>query len=203
MQIDRLMRRAAAYSTDDGIAELLIGLILVFAATAFAGGRLLPQEYFLVPQAIWLCSALGMAWGMKMLKERVTSPRGGYVALDEQPITIRGGMRVGRRALVAVMAVALMGFLVAFRDIAPFPGAIGVGMSVVFVAAYAWGGFKYHLPHMLWLAAFSTLVGAWCYAWAGSSLIAILCQGAGLTATGGVKLWQFVRSHPLPAGDGV
>lgn len=200
MKIDRLVKRPAAYSTEDGVAELMIGLMLVVAGSAFAG---IPTEYFLIPQAVWLASALAMAWGMKTLKERVTSPRGGYVALDEPPITVGGGMRVGRRVLVAVIAVALMGFMVAFRDVAAFPGAMAVGMSMVFVAAYAWGGLKYRLPHMLGLAAFSALVGAWCYARSGSSLIVILGQGAGLTVTGGIRLWQFVRSHPLPAGDGV
>jgi hypothetical protein len=203
MEIDSLVKRPAAYSAEDGVAELMIGLMLVVTGTAFAGGRLLPKEYFLVPQAIWLCSALGMKWGMKMLKERVTSPRGGYVLLDEQPITVGRGMRIAHRALAAVIVVALMGFIVAFRDIAAFPGAMGVGMSVVFVATYAWGGLKYRLPHMLWLAAFSAVVSAWCYARGGSSLIIVFCQGAGLTVTGGIRLWQFVRSHPLPAGDGV
>jgi hypothetical protein len=66
---------------------------------------------------------------------------------------------------------------------------------------YAWGGLKYRVRHMLWLAAFSAGVGVWCYARGGSSLIVIFCQGAGLTVTGGIRLWQFVRSHPLPAGD--
>ena len=144
-----------------------------------------------------------MTWGLKTVKERVTSPRGGYVALDEQPVAVGRGMRVSRRALVAVITVALTGLMVAFRDIAAFRGAMGVGMSAVFVAAYAWGGLKYRLPHMLWLAAFSTGVGAWCSAHAGSTLLVVFCQGGALTVTGGIRLWQFVRSHPLPAGDGV
>ena len=83
-------------------------------------------------------------------------------------------------------------------------GAGGLPVDIAETDVYYFGPQKcFAADGGLWLAAFSTLVGAWCYAWAGSSLIAILCQGAGLTATGGVKLWQFVRSHPLPAGDGV
>ncbi len=72
--------------------DLVLGLNLLIVGGLFLVGYELPkgsalsQNYIWLAQAGWLGSSLGMRYGIKALKERVTAPRGGYVALQE-PMT--------------------------------------------------------------------------------------------------------------------
>jgi hypothetical protein len=198
MKIDQLVNRPAIYASEDGVAELMLGLMLLIAGAAFTWGRFLPKDYFFIPIAIWLCSAIGMHWGMKTLKERITTPRGGYIALDEQPVAIGRRMRIPRRMLGAASVLAFGGAYSVFRDILAYPAAPTVAMSLFFAVIYTWSGVKYRLVHWLWLAAFSacTAFVAWERNW--TMIAVILSQGAALTLAGGVRLCIFIRSHPLP-----
>jgi len=159
-------------------------------------GVILAGQILLVAQVIWLCSGLGMAWGAMKLKERVTSPRGGYVAFDEHTVTIRG--RISRRGLNVVLMFGMVGFIVAFRDVFNFRASRAVAVNALFLSAYMFEGMKYRMPHMLWLAAFSALLGVWVYARNDSLWFVILWQGGALAIAGGTKLWRFIKSHPRP-----
>jgi hypothetical protein len=199
MDIGRLVNRPQMYVFEDGVGELAIGFMSLVSFGAFSSlvFRTLP---LLVPQAIWLGMCLGVFWGAKKLKERVTYPRGGYVALDEQTVTIRG--RISGRALNVALLFGMFGFIVVFSRVFKFPASQAVVVSAIFFGAYTLSAIMYRIPHMLWLAAFSALVGVWVYGWnysRGDSLaFVILSQGVALVVDGGVRLWRFLKSHPRP-----
>ena len=66
------------FALEDGVAELMLGLNAAVTGSAFAVSFALPkgstqaQYSTFVVQAIWLCASLGMAWGLKTIRARVT-----------------------------------------------------------------------------------------------------------------------------------
>jgi hypothetical protein len=67
-----------------------------------------------------------------------------------------------------------------------------------FGCCYAVTGMIYRLPYMLLLAALSGLLLYWVSVKGGDLLLVTMVQGAMLAAAGAVKLWRFVRLHPMP-----
>ncbi len=195
MTIDRLANRARLYAFEDGTVELSIGLVCLAAGSAFQLAR---PPYLLIAPAIWLCSTLCIAWGAKTLKERVTSPRGGYVAFDEQVVTARG--RISRRLLNVALTFGMVAFIAVFRDLFNFPGSVTLGASACFFGAYIYDALKYRIMHMVWLAGYTAALGAWAYARHDSLTFVIAGQGVALTAAGSASLWRFLKSHPKPTG---
>ncbi len=162
---------------------------------------IVPPRYFLVAQTIWVCTAFGLALGTKKLKERVTSPRGGYVGFDEQAKTIRG--HIPYRALNIGLMFMIVCIISVFRDLIVFPASEVAAVSVGFMGAYIFEGLKYRIGYMLWLAAFSVAVGVWAYVRNDHLAFVVFWQGAALAAIGGSKLWRFVKSHPKPIDDAI
>lgn len=214
MNIDQLADRPRKYALEDGVAELMLGLNAAVTGSAFAVFSLLPkgspaaQNYIFVAQAIWLCASLGMAWGVKRLRERVTIPRGGYVAFEEPRPVIAG--RITTRALLAGLALA-SSFALVFFLIFHGPGAVrtvrqeslltvlACGFTLLIAALYVAGAVRYRLTYMYYLAAFSLLLGGWVYR-AESGMGGVACvmalEGAAAALAGGIKLRHFMKSHP-------
>jgi hypothetical protein len=69
----------------------------------------------------------------------------------------------------------------------------------VFGLIHAITGFLYRLSYMFVLAALSALLLWWISAKGGDLLLVILWQGVAMGVAGGVKLWRFVRAHPISA----
>lgn len=160
-------------------------------AFAFSGGL-----FFALPNVlamgIFFCAMLGMAWGVKKLRERVTYPRGGYVAINEAP-------RMRRAALGFIM----FGFFIFARDVFTFPASEAVALTVICFASYMFYGISYRMPYMFWVAACSALLGVWVYLRHDSRenalAFVILWEGVVLVAAGGFRMWRFIKAHPRPA----
>jgi len=202
MNLNKLANRPHMYLLEDGLAEMAIGFVSLVAFATFSPSafRALP---LLVPQAIWFGGCLNIFWAAKKLKERVTFPRGGYVAIEEPAGATRGRTR---RALSVALAFGIIWLIAVFRDVSPSARALAVVAAAVFFAAYTFGAMKYRVRHMWWLATFSALLGLWVYERDGSPgdslAFVILGQGVALVVSGGVRLWQFLKSHPRPSETG-
>lgn len=212
MNIDQWVERPKLFALEDGVAELMLGLNAAITGSAFAVSFALPkgspqaQYSTFVVQAIWLCASLGMAWGLKTLRARVTIPRGGYVGFEEpRPII---GSRITTRALIAGLALAAslaLLILTIFRGPAlPWDSLLTIiacGFALLIAAMYVAGALRFRLTYMYYLAGFSVLLGIWMY-WTrpGTSGVAILMalEGAASALAGGIKLRRFMKSHPSP-----
>lgn len=172
----------------------MVGLMSAVTGGAFLATQIFPRDYIFVAIAIWMCSGFGMAWGAKRLRERITYPRGGYVALNEQSAATRRRSR--RVALILVFAgMALLTAL--FPRMSHF-FASGVAGSALFVSIYMFSGVKYRRPDLLCLAGFCALLGVWAYAGSSSMAFILFWQGVGLATIGAIRLWRFIKSHPRP-----
>lgn len=198
MNLSELVNRPRMYDSEDGVGELTIGLMSMLMGSACLAVPRPGYEAF-VAMGIILCFGAGIGWVVKKLKERVTYPRGGYVALNVPPVTIR------RRALAAVLTFAFVfgieEFIHVFRPGFTFRVS-GAGLSAMYFGFYTFGGMKYQEPRMLWLAAFSAVLGVWVYARNYSVAYGLpfvtLWQGVALAIAGGIRLWRFIKAHPRP-----
>jgi hypothetical protein len=196
MNISELISRPTIYAFEDGAQELGIGLLSVVTAGAFLAAARLPPGYVFAAQAIWVASSLGMAWGIRKLKERVTSPRGGYVALDDQHKMFQG--KVSRRAINAAVILAV-GLFMAFAPIDwTRPGSQAVAATALYFGMYMFVAARWRLPSMLFLAGFSLLLGVWAYTAKGGFAFILLWQGVAIAISGVIRLWRFLKTHPQP-----
>lgn len=140
---------------------------------------------FAGPILLGLCG-FGMARGVKLLRERVTSPRGGYVAVRVTP-------HARMASSCAVPAVLLAKVMVDAHLSQPLL------FCAFFGCCYAVTGLIYRLPYMYLLSALSGLPGYWVSVRGGGLLLDTMAQGAMMAVAGAVKLWRFVRLHPMPA----
>jgi hypothetical protein len=79
--VDRLSKRPAEYLWETGVAPLSAGSCFFLLGTAILLQRILPQTDLAQQGIQWLaiCFAAAVALGTRFIKDRVVSPRGGYV----------------------------------------------------------------------------------------------------------------------------
>jgi hypothetical protein len=122
------------------------------------------------------------------------------VALDRPNRTNYLG--ISRRKLNAVAGLVIAAFLVESQNrvhLTSFDATIACG---VLMATCAFEAASEGIPDMLWIAAFSAVLGVWVYVAHGSLLFAIGAEGAALVLLGLVKLQRFVAGHPAsPAAE--
>jgi hypothetical protein len=78
-------------------------------------------------------------------------------------------------------------------------------VSVVFALSLGIPGWRYKLPHMIWLAGFSLALGALMYSLHrgfGESICGMMIGlGIAMALAGALRLSKFVASHPLTVGE--
>jgi len=75
------------------------------------------------------------------------------------------------------------------------------GFAMLFAVALLVGGLRYKLEHMIYLAAFSLILGAWmCRIGAGpqGGLWVMMWLGTAMALTGAVRLKRFLKVNPRP-----
>ncbi len=200
MNIDAAVNRPKLYAMEDGVVELMLGLSWVLAGGVFAISSRWPGFIF-AAQAIWICVILGMAVGIRTLKERVTMPRGGYVGFEKRPRSTRFLMA----AVFVFLALVYSGYAIIARGTSPFSAekpvllAIASGFPVVIGIIYVVIGLRYRLTQSLWSGGVSMLLGIWVYR-SGSGMFSIpsvlVFEGAVVAIAGAVKLGRFMRRNP-------
>jgi hypothetical protein len=198
--LDELGRRPTKYWEQDGLPELMLGLLSIASSGVFLIGYALPrgsstaQIYAQVGPICWAAACLAMRWGLKMLKDRITLPRGNHSALPE-PTPTYWASALGVVLLVGagVLLLNVQGEWPLQRWVAP------PGFAALFAVALLVGGFRYKLEHMVYLAAFSLILGAlMCRIGAGSEggLWVLVWLGAAMALTGAFRLWKFLKDNP-------
>ncbi|MFP4112886.1 MAG: hypothetical protein ACLFUA_00830 [Spirochaetales bacterium] len=198
--IETMQRRGQAYWYEDGIWELVLGVLFAAYAVYYGVVGLLPEDntvgriltvgyIAIIPGGMLLASRI-----VARLKSRISAPRTGYVSFRRSP------RRWVRSAAVAAAAaiVSVVGFLLV--DLVYVPVLVGgAGLAV----ALGWVGVRLGLVRIVVVGAisavfavalslvtddpevaFSTLFGA--------TGVASAIAGAG-------ALVRYLREHPRPA----
>ncbi|MCL4487912.1 MAG: hypothetical protein M1132_08855 [Chloroflexi bacterium] len=197
-QIDEWMQRTRRYWYLDGISDAAMGLFLLLLGLLFVGESVTPPG-----SPLWLLwgtagplllvgGAVAVGWLVRVLKERYTYPRAGYVTFEKQ-----GSRRVAR---------ALAGFLLA--------AIIGAGIAVathrlehisflyglVFLGAFGYLSYRLGLRRYLLLAAWSLVLGITPLVFSLSldqeGALFFIGVGAGMLVLGIVAWYRFDHSAP-------
>jgi hypothetical protein len=201
--LDETAKRPTRYWDQDGLPEVMLGLLSIASSGVFLVGYALPrgsstaQAYAQVGPIIWAAASLAMRWGLKKLKERITFPRSGYAAALSEPNPTYWAYALGVVLLVGagVLLLNVGGGLPEGTWMA------APGFAMLFAVALLVGGLRYKLEHMIYLAAFSLILGAWmCRIGAGpqGGLWVMMWLGTAMALTGAVRLKRFLKVNPRP-----
>ena len=197
VDVDAVASRSSRYWMEDGLVEILLGLLMSVSIGVFWAAGAIPRGNFtdLVSlggvQALWLAVMLSILWGFKKLKARVTFPRCGYVALPKPT-------KVSRISMFALYAVFLVIFHFTFT----------LGQTAVPVAAviFALGlvvlGLQVKLARIVWEGVLTLGIGVYLYwftALKGSQGGAVLMGmvGSSMAIIGALQFRRFLKAHPL------
>ena len=206
VDVDEVSLRAAKYWMEDGLVELMFGLMMMLASGIPLAARALPKgslETFMSPfgnQAISVASIYATTWGLKKLKERITYPRCGYVAFP-QPTRKRRTVVMGF-ALLIVVAMALATLLLAdYRGL--LSRLFVPAVAATFAACFLAGGLQYKQPTMLWEAfltlLFATILGLFTNLRGGQAFEALTTMvGVSMAIIGAFRLRRFLKTNPRP-----
>jgi hypothetical protein len=192
------------YWDEDGLPEVMLGLLSIASSGVFLVGYALPkgsstaQAYAQVGPIIWAAASLAMRWGLKKLKERLTSPRGGYGAGISETSPTYWAFALG---VVLLVGAGVLLLNVGGRGMPEGTWMAAPGFATLFAAALLVGGLRYKLEHMIYLAAFSLILGAWmCRIGAGpqGGLWVMMWLGAAMALTGAVRLTKYLKTNPRP-----
>ena len=100
---DDFAKRPVRSWRQDGLPDLLLGMMLVVPGGIFLGGEALTkggaagQAYLFAAPWVWLGCVLALVWTFKRLKERITFPRAGLCGVAGSNLEISGS-RGGERS---------------------------------------------------------------------------------------------------------
>jgi hypothetical protein len=192
VDIDDVTLSAQRHWMEDGLSEIMLGLLFIILGGGLLAKLVLPRWLtldLLIP-ALTIVGVFGLTRGSKKLKERITFPRSGYVALPE-PTRRR---RIFTFVTVAVLAAAFSLVLSAHIVVVPV-------FAAVFAAIFLWGGVQYKQASMLW-EAFLTLLFAVVSTWftnlngAAGVLALMVMIGASMAIIGAFRLRGFLKANP-------
>jgi hypothetical protein len=194
--LDDFAKRPMRYWSQDGLPDLMLGLMCLVTGVIHLIWESLPTDsslvhvYSMVAPWVWMGCCIALLGSIKKLKERISFPRTGYVALQKTNWPRRV---VFTAFFVPVIAALLLTMRQSERSYGP-----AVGFLIA--AALAVGGIQYKLTHMVWLAVLSLLLGAWAYEAStglAGGLWVMVGLGIAMALTGAWKLRSFLKAHPI------
>jgi hypothetical protein len=196
--LDDFANRPLRNWNQDGLLDLLIGLVMVVPVVTFLVGEALPKgpswtrAYSFIVPWVWLGCFLALARVFKRLKERITFPRTGYVAFPDPSWR--------RRAALLIFANGLAFLWLHWSWVS------GLAVALVMAATLLIDAFQFRLPHFLWPPIVALLLGVGAYQM-GTYQIGTRMQGGWVmfvgvgiirALTGAWKLRNFLKANPRP-----
>jgi hypothetical protein len=190
--VDEVTLRVQRYLMEDGLFEIQLGLIMAVLSGLFFFRNFM---FLRVVEALSLAVVFSISWGFKKLKERITFPRRGYVALP-QPTTKRW-ISVGLLMFVA-FDLALRSLTSASLDRIAVPGsAVSLALALVLL------GLQARLQRMIWEGVLTLVFGAFLY-WftdlkGSRGVMALMVMaGASIAIIGAFRFGSFLKANPRP-----
>ena len=202
-------KRAQRFWFRDGLDEIVIGIIILLQngfTLAIRLGNSSSSWYWpaiLIYLLLLVAFALSAARISAAIRERITYPRSGYVDYGESVRKRR--MVVGALAILATVAgVLVLRYAVArgwdFNyEMQRLPAVGGLMLGAVLVYMYV----RYGLPRFLVLGLFSIILGVAVsinYPYRFATVFSVAGVGCALLCSGGVTLWNYLRTAP-PSAD--
>jgi len=205
-KIADIRKRAGRHSVEDGIGEMVAGIMFVLLGSFFLAQTIVTAVYGASPSvfgtdiggigllALCLC-AYPAQWFAQRLKRRLVAPRAG-VAVPLKPVKGVRWIMIGAGAVVAIPISFLLGIVHQSRG-EWYTTALGVFLGAFFLLV----GVLYRLPRFLALAAISLSLGVTLFLLRpGETLsmaVFLILLGVALAVSGGLALRAFVRKNPV------
>ncbi|MBN2386903.1 MAG: hypothetical protein JXB85_07775 [Anaerolineales bacterium] len=211
--IQHAQQRTVQYDHVDGTPELEFGALFLLVALFYL---LLAKVPGLAASSIsiWLVMVIFIGGGflldrlVKILKERITYPRTGYLAhrREGRPLTRpqRLLIWVGVPLLTVIILVLLFLNRATFpaRGVETLPAWTQGFAGLLFSGLWCIAGWKLAMPRYYLIAAvtFPASVALLFSGLDGNLGLALLfgAMSLALFLTGGLTLWKYLRDHPLP-----
>jgi hypothetical protein len=196
--------RPARYWQEDGVPELVMGLMWILWGGAWLIGAALPRGgawnvYWLLTPALLALSGVAAVGLIKRVKARVTFPRTGYVAWKAPT----AGQRMLAASVAMVTAVALV-WIVARGRAAGLEGIAAPAIGVILSLGFLVTSIRQRAPHLLALGGVALALGV-VFGLLGQGFEAMnwmfVILGAVATTIGAARLRMFLARHPLGAHE--
>jgi len=199
--LNKTIRRSQQYWFDDGLVELLMGLLFVLLSSLFWWQATTNSQYSaliggIVMPLIIILGAILMGVTLRWLKQRFVYPRTGYVTYAKPTNKQRGmsallGLMIGAVMAVAVTQLALEALTTAF---------IGAGVAIgLFMMGNRMGLMRFYVL-AVWSIAAGVIIS---FLDVDSSLASTLILGLiglGLAVSGGFSFWHYWQNSE-PGND--
>jgi hypothetical protein len=201
--VNKLSKRPAEYLWETGVAPLSAGLAFFLLGASDLLQRILPQTDLAQQGIKWLaiCFVVAVFWVTRSIKDRVVSPRGGYVE-PAQP-----------KWLLWLLLPALFVPLILVHTLTPVGSAPGhdfldndklivPGFAVLFGVMSLYEGWKRKMSLLLaygiYLICLALLI--WWLPLSATERYGLLQSGAGgpLAVFGAMRLRTFIKANPKP-----
>ncbi len=185
----------------NGLDELVLGLFFCALAAIYLPERALMKTTFLgksyatIAPLLQIACCLGMAAALRRLRAKLIFPRTGYVIF--RPEKSRTWAMLVAFAVVVGIALSAMFWRAHSADIGRFAGP---AFALVLAACFVLGGITYTLPHLIWLAGWSLVLGAATYvtgAKTEGAMWVMVGIGVAMAVSGAIRLRSFLRTHPI------
>jgi hypothetical protein len=193
MKLKELVDRPAVRLFEDGISELVFGLLVVVYLTAFWALNRLPRSWrdfvgFSGP-ILLLGMGFGVRWLLPKLRQTIVFPRIGYAALQENAGTVT------RRRLLIFMVAALAAVFWIIPVIPDYPHKTAVMLCVLFSGLQIYSGARYRQPYQILIGVIWIPFGIWVIIAHAGIPITVLMFGSVMVVSGGIKFCRFLNSH--------
>jgi hypothetical protein len=204
VRLDDAANRALKHLYQDGLVELGLGLLMIASVSLGWIEDALPQGSAISDLYLWLgvplsiVAFLGIHRAAKRVRATVVFPRSGYVAFNPSKSASR--IRWGMVAAVVLVTCGLA-LLPAAREggLAHLDRVMGLGVALTFSLFFLLAGLKLRIVNLVWLAAYSVLLGvSVCLLYEGLHPGRIVTGGLGaaLVVDGGWSFKRFLSSNP-------
>lgn len=199
--LNKTIRRSTQYWFDDGLVELLMGILfaviglLFWWQTTAASFESAVVGAIALP-AIIIVGALLLGAALRWLKQRLVYPRTGYITYQKPTKKQRNlswllGAFVGVLVAVTVTQLALPQLTAAF---------IGAGIGIgLFMIGYRIGLIRFHLL-AVWSVAVGVVISFLGVVDTLAATLALGLIGLGLIVSGGVVFWRYWQNSE-PGND--
>lgn len=190
--LNKTIRRSQQYWFEDGLMELLLGLLFVVLSGLFLWQSTTNSPYAaliggLAMPVIIIAGAILMGIALRWLKERFVYPRTGYVTYAKPTNKQRG-----LSALLGLVIGAAMAIVITQLELAELTTAfIGAGMGVaLFMLGNRAGLLRFHLL-AVWAVAVGVIIAFLDVAETVASTYALGLIGLSLVVSGGFAFWRY------------
>jgi hypothetical protein len=191
--------------SENGLDELTVGLLMCVLGGIFLPGYSLSKmtffgrNYAMMSPFLEAAFFLAMVLTLKKMRTRLIFPRTGYVVFRPAPSRI--WIFVAFQGLAAAMSVGAVYWRSGWPDLSL---AWGPGFGFVFALILLWCGVAYRLPHFVWLAGLSLLLGAVTFAARAKidgMLWVMAVVGVAMALDGACRMKRFLRTHTMLEGQ--